>query len=880
MSANQNKQEVMRKARGLLDLGFTIEETLNSSVIPVEHRDFVRGELEKDANFELVPVRTISARKDRQSWIYELDRSSWHYWPALRQYLLSVKGWDYGAVRSLDDSSDGILAELDLPTTNSFDIRGLVVGFVQSGKTSSYTAVAAKAADAGFRFIIVLSGTDNGLRRQTNIRLKKELVGHGDGRKDAVRLPPIGLQWHEFTREDFDGDFRPGFANHAALQGSQPVLLVVKKNGAVLRRLLEWLDGAPAEVLRNLPTLIIDDEADQASIDTRGSYRLEDDEIPEDYEPPAVINGLIRDLLNTFTRKAYVAYTATPFANVFIPHDTYDPSRGNDLYPKDFIIDLPKPEGYFGAEEFFGRMDDAGDDGGVDLVNEVSHEDADAVLSGGEADSLRTAIMDFVLSGAARGQRGQDDKPATMLVHTSHKKAEHTQIHALVSRVFTELRDEWRYQREHGVRARLKDRWDSDFRPCTRATHSERDVEFDLLDDHIGPFMEAVQVKTINSETGDVLNYEREPSLKAIAIGGNRLARGLTLEGLTVSYFVRRAVNYDTLMQMGRWFGFRAGYEDLIRIWTTAELADWFCGLAFMEHLMRQDLKIYEDSGATPIEVGMRIWQHQFMQVTSRLKRRFANTKVISMSFDSTLQQTFKFPLGNLPRLAAEADANLTAVKKFLPALGKASPSLSDKAGPVWENVSVEDVLAFLREFQIDPDNNCIPLAHVIAYIESLRDAGKLTNWAVAVRGRERYDENLGKADWGTGHEIRRIQRTRLKRTDSVGVVTNPDDEMIGLDAALRTEAESKVASGKANTLNNAARSVRHATDALLLLYPISKNSGYKLAKGKNRGPLFDDVSDSNARDLIGMAISFPNPGQPTRVETYLEGTVGWRPME
>jgi hypothetical protein len=268
------------------------------------------------------------------------------------------------------------------------------------------------------------------------------------------------------------------------------------------------------------------------------------------------------------------------------------------------------------------------------------------------------------------------------------------------------------------------------------------------------------------------------------------------------------------------------------------------------------------------------------MQVTSRLKRRFANTKIISMSFDSTLQQTFKFPLGNLPKLAEEADANLAAVRKFLPALGKSSSSLSDKSGPVWENVSVEDVLAFLREFQIDPDNNCIPLAHVIAYVENLRDAGKLTNWSVAVRGRERYDENLGKADWGTGHEIRQIQRTRFKRTDSVGVITNSADEMIGLDDALRAEAERKVRSGKAKTLNNAARSFRPATDALLLLYPISKNSGYKVAKGKNRRPLFDDVNDSNARDLIGMAISFPNPGEPTNVETYLEGTVGWRPME
>src|SRR4029077_6600826 len=128
-------------------------------------------------------------------------RSTWQYWPALRDYLLTTKGWDAATIRSLDDSSDKIVRQLASPQEERFDIRGLVLGFVQSGKTANYTAVIAKAADAGYRLVIVLSGIDNGLRRQTNIRLKKELVGYPDNRVGAVRMPEIGKRWHEFTRE-------------------------------------------------------------------------------------------------------------------------------------------------------------------------------------------------------------------------------------------------------------------------------------------------------------------------------------------------------------------------------------------------------------------------------------------------------------------------------------------------------------------------------------------------------------------------------------------------------------------------------------------------------------------------------------------------------
>ncbi len=882
----QAQQQALRTARAMLDLGHPRELILNNPLIPPELRDFVLTELQRDENFPLTPARALVADLNRPDWLRGLDRSTWHYWPTLRQFLLASKGWQSSAIRSLDDSSDRILRQLAPPSTEQFDIRGLVLGFVQSGKTANYTAVTAKAADAGYRLIIVLSGIDNALRRQTNSRLKRELVGYADNRPTAVHLPPMGRQWHEFTRDDLNGDFQPGFANHAALQGSQPVLLVVKKNGAVLRRLLRWLDEAPTEVRRDLPFLLIDDEADQASVDTRGTYQDEDDPPDPDYEPPSIINGLIRDLLHRFERRAYVAYTATPFANILIPHDTSDPRVGNDLYPKDFIIDLPKPPGYFGAEEFFGRMDATGTNvDGLDVIREVTDADIATLEHGQIPDSLVTAILDFILAGAARSQRGDGDTPATMLIHTSQLIVVQGQLRRLVTDKFSQLRDEWRYQRTHGIRERLRERWESEFRPVTRSRHPDREVDFEAIEPRVGPFVEAVQVKEINSSTGEVLDYEREPSLKAIAVGGNRLSRGLTLEGLMVSFFIRRSVSYDTLMQMGRWFGFRDGYEDLTRIHTTAELEGWFNDLAFVEHRLREDIQVYESMGLTPHQVGMRIWQHPTMQVTSPLKRRFASSTTIAQSYSLALEQTFKFPLRRPDDLAVQAEANRLAVRDLVTRLGPSNLQFADDKGPVWTGVSADRVLEFLRNFRVDDETRSISLPLICAYIERLQDLGELTNWTIAVRGRETRDATLGTADWALpGGPVSQISRSRLGETDSVGVITSPGDEMVGLSRELRIQATALVkaaqAEGKTKSENSAVREIRPASDGVLLLYPISRFSGSDLPDGGGRRPLFENPNAPQARDLVGLAVSFPKSNQPQSVEAFLQGTVCWRPVE
>ncbi len=875
--------EALGVVRLLINNGLNREDAINNPAIPVEYRQSIREILEREDNIILMPANLLSATKNKDEWLNNLDRSEWYYWPNLRRYLLGYKNWSTAALRSLDETTDRIMGQLEPPVTEQFDIRGLVLGYVQSGKTANFTALIAKAADVGYRLVIVLSGTDNGLRRQTQIRLNRELIGYVDGRTDSVQLPPMGKQWHQFTTEDINGDFQPGNANYAALQGSQPVLLVIKKNGPVLKRLHKWLDEAPDDVRRTLPVLVIDDEADQASIDTKGSYQAEDEPLPDDYTEPSVINRLIRELLNKFSRIAYVAYTATPFANILIPHDTYNPQYENDLYPKDFIVDIPKPDGYFGAEEQFGRFDSETNEqaGGLDIIRYIPENELNNLKINSEIpNTLENAMLDFVLSGAARAQRGKGNDPATMLLHGSHLILKQNEIASLVLQRFSELRDEWRYQRTLGILERLRTIWDTDFRSVTCGVDISRDMDFGEIEPFIGPFFESVQVRVINSSTGDVLDYEREPNLKAIAVGGNRLSRGLTLEGLLTSYFFRTTAMYDTLMQMGRWFGFRGGYEDLTRIYMTSDLSGWFSDLALVEYELRQDIRMYEAQNLTPLELGTRIVKHPAMLVTNRIKQRFARTITIEQSYSGQVVQTFRFPFNNLNDLSILTVHNIRAVNDFIRQLG--TTDWKKYSCPVWDDISPDLILGFLNNYQTYPEARNISLHLIIAYIQKLIENNELTSWTVAIRGRITKEQILGEIDFGLDRLIPMISRTRLAGdSESLGVITNPGDEEIGLsDEKLKEARQIQEGSVKKIGSNPAARMVRPATDGLLLIYPVSLKSGYEKIPPKSRRPIYDNPDEPGNNNIICFAISFPVSKTDQGIKgEYVIGTVDWRPL-
>ncbi len=361
----------------------------------------------------------------RPSW-YPGPREDDRHWPRLRE-LLEQDGWDGQAMAALDGASTKVLAHLADPHEERFDRRGLVLGYVQSGKTTNFTAVIAKAADAGYSLFIVLSGIHNGLRQQTQDRLSSQLW-------DRSRT-----HWHGLTGED---DFRPTATVNAMLTpGDKKVLAVVKKNGPRLRALKRWLEGADPATLAGCPVLIIDDEADQAAINTARPDRS-----------PTVINRLIREMLVVLPKVGYVGYTATPFANVLI-----DPSVPDDLYPRDFIIDLPRPVEYVGPETIFGRepleFDASGrqEEDGHDLIREVPATELGELKPNGPGErwdfipsiteSLGESICYFAMSTAARRSRGVGNRHATMLVHTSQFTSVHRSLQAEITRYAAGLAD-------------------------------------------------------------------------------------------------------------------------------------------------------------------------------------------------------------------------------------------------------------------------------------------------------------------------------------------------------------------------------------------------------------------------------------------------------
>ncbi len=326
----------------------------------------------------------------------------------------------------------------------------MVVGQVQSGKTSNYTGLICKAADSGYKFIVILAGLHNSLRSQTQGRLDEGFLGL-DSRTSLAfantnraigvgaggrRHPPA----FTLTSSDEKGDFAKGVAGRVAGRiGSDPVLLVVKKHKTILNNLIEWVTSINGRldpesgrmVVSEFPLLVIDDEADNASVNTKAiEYERDSDGAIVDETNPSEINKQIRRLLHSFERSSLVSYTATPFANIFIDEEERSPKYGEDLFPRSFILRIPPPTNYTGPAEVFGVPAIEDPEGierpGLPVLRTL--EDQESWLRTGHKKdaapgrlptSLREAVRAFLLVCAARVARGQIDVHNSMLVHVT-----------------------------------------------------------------------------------------------------------------------------------------------------------------------------------------------------------------------------------------------------------------------------------------------------------------------------------------------------------------------------------------------------------------------------------------------------------------------------
>jgi hypothetical protein len=555
------------------------------------------------AEFPIVGGPTvIAAPYPWEPW-YLPERRQEHnfYWRAYRS-VLDSKGWDEKTIGGLDVATTEVVQRLADPTRSEpYQSKGLVVGYVQSGKTANFSGVIAKAIDAGYRLVIVLTGTIEILRSQTQRRLDMELIGRqniddADYAGDDDWLNDRFLV-HEVDPNKSDvpairrltgasDDYKAlakglsalhyEFVDHSApltdpknLHRSNVRMAVVKKNSTVLKKLVADLGRIPTD-LEQIPTLIIDDEADQASVNTINPKKFTEDRIER-----TAINAQISELLDKLKRAQYVGYTATPFANVFV-----DPDDSVNIFPNDFIVSLERPSAYMGGADFHDLEGDLGV--GVDKTPANSNEKAYVRDLHAQSEEEQTAerllaLDSFVLAGAIklfRQERGnQRFKHHTMLVHESVKQAEHRAL----AEDFKAL---WRlagYSQPSGL-MRLQELWTNDFQVVCQA-RADRGTPvpatFEELETFIGDAYGKISdgispVIIVNGEaekdyTQEALDFQEQGVWK-ILVGGAKLSRGFTVEGLTTTYYTRRTAQADTLMQMGRWFGFRPGYRDLVRL--------------------------------------------------------------------------------------------------------------------------------------------------------------------------------------------------------------------------------------------------------------------------------------------------------------------------
>jgi hypothetical protein len=608
--------------------------------------------------------------------------------------------------------------------------RGLVIGDVQSGKTSTYIGLICKAADAGFKVFILLTGTIESLRKQTQERVEEGFIGIDmsdpttGGKRVGVGLDNKDIFAMALTsrNNDFTGN---SDKIAVALNNHNAVVFVIKKQKDVLNKLTKWLENLNADKLTkkiDLPMLMIDDEADNASINTSKSK-----------EDPTTINRLIRNLANLFTRSNYVGFTATPFANVFIDPETTEEMENQDLFPEDFIVSLPTPSNYIGPEKIFAEtgeyhsqliyITDAGVDENDGYSFYFKHKKE---WEGDLPESLTDAIYSFYIVNAIRDLRGDRKSHRSMLINMSRfvkvQKFIRSEIEAIHSKAYREIKfnlsNDFAESMKSPILKRIYDVWEKHF----------SDTEF-VWNDIVGILhksIEPIMIKVVNSSKGsEKLVYPDNESIRVIAIGGLALSRGLTLEGLIISYFYRNTCTYDVLMQMGRWFGYRRGYEDLFRIWTHKASAEWYAEISKATEELKDDMRLMNENKMRPRDFGIRVKSDSDdLQITAANKMRNSKSELLVISYFGNIIET--------PYLVYNPEKqkqNFSTVKNFIEKLVSEGMKfdrqqlLRGKGRYMIQNVQKSRITELLQKLDISKYNGHFKPSQLIEFLNNCDDS-------------------------------------------------------------------------------------------------------------------------------------------------------------
>ena len=694
---------------------------LLAPMFPVSDEEFLDIKRKLKANIVVkleVGIAIMDNKQPHNPWLAARRASlDFFFWNRYKKYLEEIKHWNPRVTGNLGRVSDEIVDLLGDPENSTpFQRRGLVLGDVQSGKTANYTAICNKAADTGYRVIIILAGIMENLRQQTQERLDSEFSGRLsqyllDPTKREIENTPVGVGRYgkekriaSFTSVTTDFNINVLKSNGLSLLGvSDPVLIVVKKNKSILNNLIRWLknNNTDDSGTINLPLLLIDDEADNASVNTR-----------REDEDPTAINDAIRRLLKLFRQASYLGITATPYANIFINPETTDEMRDDDLFPRDFIYSLAPPSNYIGADSIFGieapfensleKLYPIEMDAFFPFNHRKSHPVSDL------PPSMKESMAYFMLINGIRDIRGDYKAHRSMMIHVSRFTDVQNHIRDLVNAWVLQMRSELQNyaglseaeSSKRPVIAYLKTVW-MKFNLAEKAGEPENPMSwYRFLSEYLFKAVAPVDVRAVNQQSGSTaLDYfnHRENGLRVIAVGGNSLSRGLTLEGLCVSYFYRRSQMYDTLLQMGRWFGYRPSYDDLFKIWISVDAIDWYGYITEAANELKREIARMRNANLTPLEFGLKVRQDPAsLIVTARNKMRAATAVSRPITVSGRLLES--------PRLRADAislQSNEETFKDFVKRLNTFGKHISqDGAKYFWKGVPKDEIEQLLRDFK------------------------------------------------------------------------------------------------------------------------------------------------------------------------------------
>jgi len=651
----------------------------------------------------------VVIEREYDHWLSAKKSSiNFYYWDRYALYLEQDMLRTSGVVATIDEVADRIVDLAGDPTVpGALHRRGLILGDIQSGKTANYIAVMNKAADVGYKVIILLTGTVESLRRQTQERVDEGFIGRsskaylqrnsqtikkGVGSKDAQRFAT------GFTTESSDFKTAVVRSMNASLHNMsiEPIVFVMKKNARTLQNLIDWLKdyNVNNQGFIDLPLLLVDDEADNASINTRAD------------NDPTTINRHIRELLKLFVKSSYVAVTATPFANIFILPEKNEDMENDDLFPADYIYALDAPTNYIGSNEVFD--DNAPYSSALHTIDDADeffpYKHTQFISLNGLPYSLYNALRYFLLVNVARDILGDTNAHRSMMVNVSRFVRVQEQITSLIV--------EWMYEVKRDIKNycmlseaqacnnfiinQLSEDWRN-----PQYNFGELNISWEVVQHkYLLNAISSIEVRTINQRSSGKLDYTEynDNGLRVIAIGGLSLSRGLTLEGLAVSYFHRNTQMYDTLMQMGRWFGYRTGYEKFFKIWMPDDSINWYTHITQASNELREDILKMNRLGATPKDFGLRVRAHPTsLIVTARNKMQHAERQEYWITLDGKFFETPRFKT-EISSIRANINRTEKLIKNIVESSG--APIGSRKQPLFWNNVPFDIVCEYVRTYE------------------------------------------------------------------------------------------------------------------------------------------------------------------------------------